>query len=248
MAKQRRQLNRPRATARINAKLEKNLAAYMASAAAAGVSMLATPQLAQAKIVYTPANTAIESDTNIDLNHDGIPDFTLLFFGAYHTKFFDVAPLVKGNGIRDNGAGAAAGFLGVPVGGGEKFASNTSYFGHGVGMAALFSYSHTSFFGAWANVTNRYLGFKFLIDGQTHYGWARLSVTNNLRDIVLTGYAYETVPNQTILEGHTSGPEEASYFAPDLLAPSSQPAELGVLALGADGLAIWRREENETSA
>lgn len=238
-----KRLFQSRATAQINAKLDKKLSAYMAAAGAAGVSLLAT-QPAQAKIVYTPANTAVTDGTTIDLNHDGIPDFGFVFFNAYHNVILAVAPSAKGNGIRDNGAGAAAGFLGVPVGPEEKFASNTSYFGHGLYMADFFQYSFSRFDGPWAGVTNRYLGFKFLIDGQVHYGWARMSVTNDLRDVLLTGYAYETVPNKPIIEGHTSGPEAAKNFAPsELFAPAPQPLSLGVLARGADGLSIWRREE-----
>jgi len=245
MAKHRRQLNQPRATTRIDAKLEKKLAAYVASAAAAGVSVLAAPQPAQAKVVYTPANTVVTDGTTIDLNNDSIPDFNFVFFAAYHEQFLTVAPSVKGNAVRDCGGDACAGFLGVPVGPGGKLASNDSYFGHGVMMAEFFQYSHSSFGGPWANTTNRYLGFQFRIAGQVHYGWARMSVTNDLRSVVLTGYAYETVANKPILEGHTSGAEKATYFAPDLLTPSSQPAELGVLARGAEGLAIWRRENED---
>ena len=110
-------------------------------------------------------------------------------------------------------------------------------------MAAFFQYSHSSFFGPFANVTNRYLGFKFLIDGQVHYGWARLTVTSYY-GVTLTGYAYETIPNKTILEGHTSGPEVAGAFTPaNLQAPGTLPATLGMLARGADGLSIWRRDE-----
>jgi hypothetical protein len=244
MAKQTRQSNLPRVTARINAKLEKRLAAYVASAAAAGVSVLAAPQSAQAKVVYTPANTVVTDGTTIDLNNDSIPDFNFVFFAAYHNQFLTVAPSVKGNAIRDCGGDACAGFLGVPVGAGGKFASNDSYFGHGVMMADFFEYSHSSFGGPWANATNRYLGFQFRIDGQVHYGWARMTVTNNLRNVVLTGYAYETVPNKPILEGHTSGAEAAENFAPqELLGPAPQVLSLGMLACGTDGLAIWRRED-----
>jgi|ERR1700685_101423 hypothetical protein len=230
--------NQPRAAARINARLNRNLNAYIAAAGAAGVGALALTQAAEAKIVYTPANSVVTTPVSIDLNHDGTVDFSVgLYPGYYHTQLLDVTPKVKGNAV--NGA---AGFFGVPVGPAAKFATN-SYFGHGVEMAKLFQYSHSSFTGAWAGVTNRYLGFKFLIDGQVHYGWARMSVSN-IHDAVLTGYAYETIPNKTILEGHTSGPEAADNFAPfDLLAPVPQPLSLGMLARGADGLSIWRRDE-----
>jgi hypothetical protein len=235
---------RPRAAARLNSKLNQNLNAYIAVAGAAGVGMLALTQAAEAKVVYTPANTVVTDGTTIDLNNDNIPDFNFVFFNAYHNDILAVAPSVKGNAIRTCGLDACVGFLGVPVGPGGKFASNNSYFRHGVMMAAFFGYSHTSFGGPWANATNRYLGFQFRIDGQIHYGWARMSVTDDLRSVLLTGYAYETVPNKPILEGHTSGPEKAENLAPtELLAPASQPASLGMLARGADGLAIWRRDE-----
>ena len=64
------------------------------------------------------------------------------------------------------------------------------------------------FFGAWQNVTNRYLGIKFHISGHTHYGWARLSVTMGKFGpvVTLTGFAYETIAGQGIIAGQTSGP------------------------------------------
>lgn len=230
----------------INSKLEKKLAAYIAAAGAAGVGMLAVTQSAEAKVVFTATNVAVTQSTPIDLNNDGIADFAFEFWApGWHSVYLDVAPQVKGNAVRAIGnSSAACGFLGVPVGPGEKFFTN-SYSGHGVRMAAFFSDGSTSrSFGPWANVTNRYLGFKFLINGQVHYGWARVSVSKYVRNVELTGYAYETVPNTKILEGYTSGPVEAAGFAPaDLLAPVQQPASLGMLARGADGLAIWRREE-----
>jgi hypothetical protein len=232
----------------VHPKLEKSLAAYFAAIGAAGAGVLAA-QPAQAKVVYTPANTVI-SETQVDLNHDGVADFTIGLFPGYygtHTELMDATPLVQGNAIRSNGGGAAVGFFGVPVGPGQKFGT-TSYSGHGVFMAGFFQYSHTSFFGPWANATNRYLGFKFLIDGQVHFGWARLTVSS-INGAVLTGYAYETIPNKAIIEGHTSGPEKADAFAPaNLLTPGAKPATLGMLARGADGLALWRREEVAASA
>ena len=111
-------------------------------------------------------------------------------------------------------------------------------------MAAFVEFSTAFSYGPWADVTNRYLGFKFLINGQIHYGWARMSVSKYLQSVTLTGYAYETTPNTNIIEGHTSGPEKADAVAPaNLLTPAAEPATLGMLARGADGLSIWRREE-----
>ncbi|HEY4902192.1 MAG TPA: hypothetical protein VIH89_01845 [Candidatus Sulfotelmatobacter sp.] len=237
--------NRPRMTARINLKLEKNLAAYIAAAGAAGVSLLAT-QSAEAKVVYTATNVT-GGNISIDLNNDGVTDFSIVFREeASHSIVLVVIPDVKGNAVRPHSPfGAAAGFFGVPVGAGEKFVSNTApSYGPGVSMARDFGYgNYSSIRGPWVNTTNRYLGIRFLINGQTHYGWARLSVSKDLSP-VLTGYAYETIPNKTITEGHTSGPEEAGNFAPaDMLTPIQQPVTLGMLARGVEGLTIWRRSD-----
>jgi hypothetical protein len=99
------------------------------------------------------------------------------------------------------------------------------------------------------------LGLKFVVGGEVHYGWARVSVTlghNRQRDDVvgtLTGYAYETVPDKPIIAGRITGPDviteqpEAREITPaPLVAPAPAPATLGVLAKGAPGLGIWRRE------
>ncbi len=227
----------------VSPKLEKKLTAYIAATSAAGfATLLAAPQ-AEAKVVYTATNTAVTTPVPIDLNHDGIADFELNFTqGIGHSFWLMVNPQVAGNSVRGQNGAAAAGFFGVPVGPGEKFTTN-SYYGRGVFMAGFFQYSVSNFFGPFANATNRFLGFKFSIAGQTHYGWARMTVTNDLRNVVLTGYAYETTPNTNIIEGHLSGNSAENLVPNDLLAPASGSATLGMLARGADGLAIWRREE-----
>jgi len=108
---------------------------------------------------------------------------------------------------------------------------------------------HTSFFGPWANggkgVKNRYLGLKFFVKGKVHYGWARLNVVARGGIAgTLTGYAYETIPGKAIIAGATKGPDDdAQPIAATHTPPAPKPATLGVLALGAPGLSIWRRED-----
>ena len=90
---------------------------------------------------------------------------------------------------------------------------------------------------------HRYLGLKFVIKGQIHYGWARLHVHWHPPQIsaTLTGYAYEAIPNKAIIAGATKGPDDAEPAA-SLNPPTPVPATLGALAMGAPGLSIWRRE------
>jgi hypothetical protein len=100
-------------------------------------------------------------------------------------------------------------------------------------MVHIFSESICS--GNWANVRNRYLGMKFLISRNYHFGWARLSVACSGDGIspTLTGYAYETIPNKSIIAGKTKGKDVIVY----------KPATLGHLARGASAISAGREKE-----
>jgi hypothetical protein len=231
------QLAYRRETFRINPKLEKQLGAYLAAVGAAGVGLMALSTQSEASVVYTPANITINANSplSIDLNGDAITDLTITLSQASH--FLILAGNVPpGNGLRLNASNfAAAGFFGVPVGPWEPFGTGS------VVMDAVFCYGTCTQSGPWLNVNNKYLGVKFVIGSTTHYGWVRMSTQNA---IVVTGYAYDTTPNHNIHDGSIAGPTQAGDLAPaDLIARGSQPASLGLLARGADGLSIWRRDE-----
>jgi len=254
-----KRLNLPRVAAPINPRLEKNLAAYMAvGAAGLALSVAAVP--AEGKIVYTATNTTITGPTNIDLNNDKIADFTIglhYYFGLHSTRLL-LKPDVAGNAVRcivsagtlKKCIDASVGVTNEPVSQGDKFVASSGY-PNGIFMANFIAYgSKTYFLGPWAKAKNRYLGLKFMIAGQIHYGWARLTVQNWGKGgkVVLTGYAYETTPNMGILEGRTSGPSEASSLGLGGMIELPQSSSLGLLALGADGLTAWRREDELKAA
>jgi hypothetical protein len=223
---------------------------YSVAAGATGVGLLALAQPAHGEIVYTPADVAISvrilHSYALDLNHDGTTDF---FLNATSRQSIDqsggtsriIAKPAQNNFVVGFGGKAAALQAGQPIGIGRKFA--------GLLMASLFTFnlSEFQFGGQWANVVNRYLGLKFQIDGQTHYGWARLTVGTKTLTAKLTGYAYETTANAPIVAGKTSGTDEAS-LAPSgvpVFRTDAPPPTLGALALGAPALSFWRREEKE---
>ena len=108
----------PRQASPIREKLDRQLMAYATAAGAACVGMFAAPQVAQAKIIYTPANVSIGvgGAISIDLNNDGIPDFKVLGFSCEHSTCLAVNPLTAGNGIEGRGGLALAGVYGFPVG------------------------------------------------------------------------------------------------------------------------------------
>jgi hypothetical protein len=233
--------NLPPSVTHLNSVLDKNLATYMLAAGAAGVSLLAA-QPAEAKIVYTPANITMASNSVVplDLTNNGVADFVISNWQYDQINHLSILHRQPSNGVisKVQGPGPAADLpLGVQIGPNRFF--------EGVGSMATFgSQSGIIFFsdGPWKDAHNRYLGLKFVVGGETHYGWARMTV--NRLAVTLTGYAYDTVPNKPILAGQMSGSEAASAIAPqERLAPSHPSATLGMLARGADHLAIWRRDE-----
>jgi hypothetical protein len=100
----------------------------------------------------------------------------------------------------------------------------------------------------WLKVKQAYLGFKFVIKGKIHFGWARVKMVSSDAGFpaIITGYAYETIPGKPIVTGRTEGPDdEVSVEQPNpssLGAPTPNLGSLGLLAMGSSGLSIWRRE------
>lgn len=203
-------------------------------AAAAGVAVLALVQAAEGEIVYTPANVLISvgglNSYALDLNADGTTDFLINEVARQSidmsggTSLVFARPAVVSNGIVGYGGKASALPAGASIGSGRTF--------RGGKMASLFTFIGTEFqiHGKWGDVKNRYLGLKFQINGETHFGWARLNVGGKPLVANLTGYAYETVPNMPIAAGKTKGPDGAS---PSTQAKSDgAQATLGTLAAG----------------
>jgi hypothetical protein len=229
---------------------------YTLAASGAAVSLLASVQPAEAKIVYTKVHQVIGpgGSYKLDLNHDGITDFTILEVTTSTpqrtTNCLCVSPPPQRNAIAGfdtayRGAFAFAFQPGVSIDGKDVFLRRGN---NGVGM--IRTQGFTQFQGQWVNVTDRYLGLRFFIHGKAHYGWARLSVkvigTYNDR-AVLTGYTYETIPNKAIITGETKGSNDLEPTA-SLNTRTTEPATLCMLAQGAPGLSIWRREDGIAAA
>lgn len=234
-----------RTITKINSKLEKHLAAYVAAAgAAAGMGILAAPS-ASAEVVYTPTNLTLKQGiTPLDLNHDGVNDFRFYRGGYGHgSRLYILQQDAKNlvfNSATFNAAPLPSGARIGPKGAFQKDEDKAWFMaGWSEGLSGISSRSN----GPWKQAQSTYLGLKFSVNGETHYGWARLTVNAKTGIIAtLTGYAYETIPNKPILAGQTSGPYEAGYFVPDLISPSRQQVSLGILARGEESLAVWRRE------
>jgi len=241
----------PRTPSSLSESSHHHLNMYALAAGAAGVGMLALAQPAEAKIVYTPANIHIvfnQGNVFLDLNHDGVNDFAFYGHSARTTSgfsaFLDGGPAQPRNAAWWVASGrhecAVALPKGIRIGSKRPFKSDN---------LVMFDVSSTAGgkgtnFCPWGNgLKSAYLGLKFSINGKTHFGWARVAFTSVT---TVTGYAYETIPGKPILSGRMKGPDESSDLGqsgvtPGVLAPE---ASLGLLAMGAPSLAIWRREEH----
>jgi len=268
-----RTLPAPSKPADLRDSLHHHLHLYALAATAAGVSVLALAQPSEAEIVYTPANVTIapNQEYGLDLNNDGIVDFTFKAFGKYfppvtYINFLNVKRAQPGNEV------AAHLAFNLDFAGGFNFAYALSSGTPISQQARHFSVARATmawqcacdaggyYRGSWlshsshAPLSNRYLGFKFKINGEVHYGWARLNAEGFFGGAVLTGYAYETVPNQGLNAGQEEEQEQetgtkAEQPNPAALAqPSQKPATLGVLAHGSRGLAMWRKRQAALAA
>lgn len=238
--------------------LQRDLTLYALAAGAAGVSVLALAQSSEAEVMYTAVHHTISQGQEyaLDLNHDGLTDFTIqnlfregTYQGRPYSFTFQVQALpAAGNGVQIGYQSYLAAALppGFQIGPSKHVKFRPEI------MAEQFRIFGTYYyFGSWLNVSNRYLGIQLKINGDLHFGWVRLTVQSNLKRRLMatvTGYAYETVPNQPIIAGDTGGISGGTEPTPkSALQPEEGTATLGALSLGAGGLAIWRRSESSVS-
>jgi hypothetical protein len=231
-----------------------------ATVSAVGLGILSLP-LANAEVVYTPANQSINENArklSIDFNHDGVADASLSV-GGYCLSGSDARNCFgtifafgfSGNQVMTSGGEfASAARAGKLIGQQDKFQASPEMARCRTGFNGFSHSSWRTLQGPWLDVQHRYLGFKFQIDGETHYGWARIT-TSGLPcypSAHLTGYAYETVANRPIVAGITQS-EAAEQMKPlgkDAVAERyGDSASLGVLAVGAPGLEIWRKPSDD---
>ncbi len=227
--------------------LQRRLTSYAVAAGAAGVGTLALAVPWEAVVGYTPAHLVIRPQFDspgagypLDLNGDGLADFQIVNSTFGHGGGALVAPAAHGNLVIGAGIYASALTLGASIGPAGPFAHRAQ---HATSMARWIDSSGFIYsYGPWKDTLNRYLGFKLVINGEVHFGWARLSIDRN--SMFLSGYAYETVANQTIKAGQQAGADEAANIQPAERhgAATNVGATLGTLALGSAGLVAWRKE------
>jgi hypothetical protein len=244
--------------------LDHRLAVYaLAAGAVAGATTMAIGQTADDRpthvapvnipldntIVYTAASIPMyianagrfysARPVTVDLNGDGVPDFSV----RLHESGYSRGGI--GRTSRYQAAAnwyAAGGNAGVkrPIAPDTEIGPSLPFADGGLMVQSEFvdrgQGPKSGCFGPFVNHGSGYWGVRFLISGETHYGWIRISFNcgNSAISGTITGYAYETVANQPIGAGQMQSQNGEKDQADD-------SATLGRLSLGSAGLPFWRR-------
>ena len=191
-------------------KRNQKLAGYSALAAA----FIAIGADADAQIVYTDIidlTINIDEGYILDLNGDGFGDF--VFQAVEVLPGVWTAGIVQGILTSYSVGGpsnAVIGYTGPilpyasalnasdPIGAAADFVTN-SY-----NQAFLASIYSGVTYGPFADVTDKYLGVKFLIGADLYYSWFRLDVTVDPITITIKDYAYNSNPDESLIAGEIS--------------------------------------------
>jgi hypothetical protein len=189
-----------------NSSLGQKLKTY--SLAAGALAMV--PDTADANIIYTDENPdfsgAVGSQYFLDLNNDGTDEFRIWHNGSsnlYISPLASTAEVLGSGGSTFTYPFALSSGNMISAGAGTFF--NNGFSG---GFQSL-NYGSCSF-GNWCSVTDRYIGVRFDIGGNTHYGWVRLDVNNNGAVWTVKDYAYDDVVGNPIAAGAMGNPGVAS--------------------------------------
>ncbi len=170
-------------------------------------------------IVYTPAHVRIvNSQYNLDLNNDGTTDFVITEGNSTVPSgcsgrggpFYDVQGSLSltaegSNGFEVNGGDAAKLTGGSLIGASQSFASGASWIEDRFSEYDTHCVHYGGVIGNWPPPSRGYLGLAFLVEGEVHYGWAKITVDGKplgqYLNATLTGYAYQTEAGKAIRAG-----------------------------------------------
>ncbi len=203
-----------------NLKIQNQIKAYSAAA----VVFVQMQHEAAAQSVYynidPDENLGLTSQLQLDINDDGFID---IGFDAYlaqwssYSYYHGWSTFTSGEYFYVNNFSAIVGSPANP-----NLAANLQP-GDIIGEDALWNtnneinfagfdldtYTYSEVIDGW-NKQNNYIGVKFQVAGQTHYGWVRLSIDNlsnnsiDLPKLIIQDYAYEATPNTSITIEHVT--------------------------------------------
>lgn len=186
--------------------LQKRISKYTAVAGA-----VVSAAGAQAQVVYTDVNPDYSHDAPqnngvaaypLDLNNDQTIDFVIVSRDTVTpnatVRLTLAAPYGAGNAIAGENPGgydyALALNINSMVDATLNWIAATNTMAYNVDSANPYNEN-------WNGVTDKYLGLKFVVGANTHYGWARLDSYAIGDSVVVKDYAFNATPNGGIMTG-----------------------------------------------
>lgn len=184
--------------------------------------VLASAVTANAQAVYTDVNPDLTVSTGnqylLDMNNDTTPEFTI---SAIAVSGSISSFSYNGVGVALTTPGTAEGAIGHPATSfpgnyADTLALGTMIDNTGTFLSAPASSSNAALLltgvgtvggvipfsvGSWLGVTDKYLGLKFMIGTNTHYGWARMDAAGDGTSFTIKDYAYNSTASQGIPAG-----------------------------------------------
>lgn len=169
-------------------------------------------------IIYTDVNPdlVIGDSLILDLNNDGVADFLFTkkvwiktcsdnLLGLYSRLTESEIEPTNSNAIMANGTYAMALDSSALIISDSSWSTTWEILVYGVISGRCASGA-----AGWLNISDKYLGLKFIKNNNTYYGWARLSSSYLFNadkivvgEMILKDYAYNSIPGQPILAGQT---------------------------------------------
>ncbi|RDK84238.1 T9SS type A sorting domain-containing protein [Marinirhabdus gelatinilytica] len=176
--------------------LSKKLAKYGAlSLAIAGVSNAA------GQVVYTdidPDETIDDTNFEVDMNADGTVDFTIHNEGAGGLAvriYNDQSNSVLGQNFGGNYNYPTVLNEGDSIGPGNSFTMHPNYQTLNWNSCA---YTNSQWCGGQVD---KYVGLRFNVGGNQHYGWIQLDVPADASTFTIKGFAFDATPDTEIAAG-----------------------------------------------
>ncbi|MEY3451272.1 MAG: hypothetical protein RL711_1098, partial [Bacteroidota bacterium] len=83
--------------------------------------------------------------------------------------------------------------------------------------------------GNWAGgTTDKYLGVKFKIGAEVHYGWVKMNVSSDFETVTVTEVGYESSPGIPIKAGVTENVPDATNIVAEDVSDNNNVTDLGI--------------------
>ncbi len=238
--------------------LDRKVAQYSLAAAVAGVGILALTAPAMGEVVVTKKtiHVPLTQDGRLDfvsisMANNGIDNFTFSLVGSATRVGREVG--VRGLGYTQSAtpnafiAGGDFYARAMPLARGAEIGPSGVFAHSGLVEETASSRGDVYSRGSWGgNPKNKYVGVRFQLNGQTHFGWIRLTVTSNVKlkkptlEATITGWGLRNRGQQA--NQSRNGGDRGKCWGADC-AESRRPKNFTIKINRDHRWACWREEQ-----